>query len=221
MNPSDSIPPMNRKEHWEKVYQTNEPNDVSWFQTRPATSLKLIEATGVSRNADIIDVGGGASVLVDFLLDAGFTHLAVLDISAAALAQAQKRLGGRVGRVQWLNADVTAFDPPHRFALWHDRAVFHFLTDQNDRRKYVGWLNRAISPGGHVIIGTFAIDGPRKCSGLEVVRYDSRLICAELGESFQLVEQADETHTTPWETKQKFSYFRFARKGAQQGSATP
>ncbi len=200
---------MNRKDHWEQVYQTKAPDDVSWFQSQPAMSLNLILSSGVSLDAGIIDVGGGASVLVDFLLDAGFSKLGVLDISAAALEHARRRLGKRAGAVEWLEADVTTFQPARRFGLWHDRAVFHFLTDKADRQKYVETLKRTLTAGGQVIVASFAIDGPPKCSGLEVARYDAATICAELGVGFQLVEQVDETHTTPWATEQKFSYFRF------------
>ena len=203
--------PMNLKEHWNHVYQTKAHDDVSWYQSRPAASLKLIEACGVGKQEDIIDVGGDASVLVDFLLDVGFTRLAVLDISATALSHAKERLGARAGDVEWFEADVTGFTSPHCFNLWHDRAVFHFLTAKADRQKYVQTLKRTLTPDGHVIIATFAIDGPLKCSGLEVARYDASAIVAELGEGFRLLEQVDETHTTPWGTEQKFSYFRFAR----------
>ncbi len=200
------------KTHWNTVYQTKAPDGVSWFQTRPTTSLKLIEAAGVDKDAGIIDVGGGASVLVDVLLDAGFTKLAVLDISVAALEHARQRLGKRASSVEWCEADVTTFNPPRQFGLWHDRAVFHFLTDTADRQKYVETLKRALTPDGHVIIATFAIDGPMKCSGLDVARYDASSICAELGAGFQLLDQLDETHVTPWSTEQKFSYFRFDRR---------
>lgn len=203
---------MNRKEHWNQVYQTKAPDDVSWYQIRPAISLKLIEATGIGKDQGIIDMGGGASVLVDFLLDAGFTKLAVLDISAAALQYAKQRLGTRAGRVEWFEADALGFDPPHRFGLWHDRAVFHFLTDQADRQKYVQSLKRTLTPDGCVIIATFALDGPLKCSGLDVARYNAVAIGAELGSEFHLLEHTDETHVTPWSTEQRFSYFRFARK---------
>lgn len=203
---------MERKEHWQLVYQTKTPDDVSWFQTQPALSLKLIEASGVGKTGGVIDVGGGASVLVDFLLNEGFNKLAVLDISAAALEHARRRLGQRADSVEWLEADVTTFQPPRRFGFWHDRAVFHFLTDKADRRKYVETLKRTLTPGGNVVIATFALDGPPKCSGLEVARYDAASISAELGLEFQLVEQASETHTTPWQTEQKFAYFRFVWK---------
>ena len=203
---------MNRKDHWEQVYKTKAPDAVSWFQTRPTTSLKLIEAARVDKDAGIIDVGGGASVLVDFLLADGFRKVAVLDLSAAALEHARRRLGKRADSVEWLPADVTTFQSPRGFGLWHDRAVFHFLTDKADRQKYVETLKRTLTPDGHVIIATFAIDGPLKCSGLEVARYDAPSLCTELGADFQLLEQLEETHTTPWDTTQKFSYFRFHRR---------
>ena len=206
---------MNRQEHWNRVYQTKAPDDVSWFQTQPAISLQLIEATGIGKDEGIIDVGGGASVLVDCLIEAGFTKVAVVEISAAALEHARQRLAKRASSVEWCEADITTFHLPRRFGLWHDRAVFHFLTDPEDRKKYVETLRRTLIPSGHVIIATFAIDGPLKCSGLDVARYDAPSICAALGTDFQLVGQVDETHTPPWDTKQKFSYFRFARDAAK------
>jgi SAM-dependent methyltransferase len=205
---------MNRKEHWNQVYQTKAPDDVSWYQTQPTTSLKLIKASGVAKDQGVIDVGAGVSALVDFLLDAGFTRLGVLDISSAALQHARERLGVRAAAVEWFEADVTEFRPPHRFGLWHDRAVFHFLTDPADRRKYVETICRTLMPDGHAIIATFAIEGPLKCSGLDVARYDAASLAAELGAGFQLREQVDEIHVTPWSTEQKFSFFRFSRAGA-------
>ena len=205
---------MNRAEHWNQVYQCNSPDDVSWFQTRPAASSKLIEGCGVGKANGIIDVGGGASMLVDFLLDAGYTQLAVLDISVAALDHAKGRLGARADAVDWIAADVTTFVPTRQFGLWHDRAVFHFLTEKADRQKYVETMKRTLAPEGHTIIATFATDGPEKCSGLAVSRYDGPAICAELGAEFQLLEQVNETHVTPWKTEQQFSYFRFARRGS-------
>jgi SAM-dependent methyltransferase len=203
---------MNRTEHWNHVYQTKPPDDVSWFQTRPTTSLKLIETCSVGKTDGIIDVGGGASVLVDFLLHAGYSQLAVLDISAAALDHAKGRLGARADAVDWFAADVTTFDPTRQFGLWHDRAVFHFLTDKTDRQKYVETMKRTLTPDGHAVIATFATDGPEKCSGLSVCRYDAPAISGELGAGFQLLEQVNETHVTPWNTEQRFSYFRFARR---------
>jgi ubiquinone/menaquinone biosynthesis C-methylase UbiE len=200
---------MNRKDHWEQVYQTKAPDDVSWFQMQPAISIKLIESSGVGKDGGIIDVGGGASVLVDCLLNAGYSRLALLDISAAAIEHARRRLGKQADAVEWLEADVTTFQSARQFGLWHDRAVFHFLTDKGDRQRYVETLKRTLTPGGQVVIASFAIDGPLKCSGLEVARYDAATLNAELGQEFQLIEQVNETHTTPWATEQKFSYFRF------------
>jgi SAM-dependent methyltransferase len=199
---------INRKEHWNALYQTKAPDDVSWYQRRPELSLALIAASGAHKDSGIIDVGGGASTLVDCLLDAGYSRLAVLDISAAALTHARSRLGQRAAEVEWFSADVTAFEPPYRFGVWHDRAVFHFLTAARDRRGYVTTLCRTLQPGGHVIIATFALDGPSKCSGLDVMRYDERSIAAELGSQFALRDVRRETHHTPWESEQRFIYFR-------------
>jgi 2-polyprenyl-3-methyl-5-hydroxy-6-metoxy-1,4-benzoquinol methylase len=200
---------MNRQAHWENVYQTKGPADVSWFQRNPAISLALIAATGTATTQGVIDVGGGASVLVDCLLDQGYSPLGVLDIAANALSHARDRLGARAEAVEWFVADVTAFDPPHRFGLWHDRAVFHFLTSPEDRRAYVATLRKTLQPGGALVLSTFATDGPPKCSGLDVMRYDEPAMRAELGAEFQLQESRRETHITPWESEQRFIYFRF------------
>ncbi|HZT22020.1 MAG TPA: class I SAM-dependent methyltransferase [Verrucomicrobiae bacterium] len=203
---------MNRQEHWNRIYQTKDPQDVSWYQRRPDTSLALIKAAGLDRDAGILDVGGGTSTLVDFLLDAGYTRLAVLDWSRTALRHSRSRLGPRADLVEWFEADVTTFEPPRRFGLWHDRAVFHFLTAAEERRRYVATLRRTLAPDGTAIISTFALDGPPQCSGLEVVRYDEQSICAELGEEFLLQESRRETHITPWQSEQRFIYFRFRRR---------
>lgn len=200
---------MNRKEHWNRAYQTRAPEETSWYQRRPDLSLKLVAASGVDREAGIIDVGGGSSTLVDCLLDEGYTRLAVLDLSAVALTHSRNRLGARASEVEWFEADVTAFEPPHRFGLWHDRAVFHFLTEAGDRRAYVATLRRTLQPGGTVIISTFAPEGPPQCSGLDVMRYDEKSILAELGTEFELQEVRRETHVTPRQVNQHFIYFRF------------
>jgi len=200
---------MNRKEHSDQVYQTRGSQEVSWYQRHPGLSLALITASGVGKDAGIIDVGGGSSTLVDFLLDDGYTRLAVLDLSAIALSYSRTRLGARTGEVEWFEADVTAFEPPHRFGLWHNRAVFHFLTAADDRRAYVSTMRRTLQPGGAVIISTFALDGPPKCSGLDVMRYDEQSILAELGTEFQLQEVRRETHVAPRQSDQRFIYFRF------------
>ncbi|MCI0674594.1 MAG: class I SAM-dependent methyltransferase [Phycisphaerales bacterium] len=204
----------NRKEHWEAVYRTKSPVEMSWYQNRPVTSLGLIEAAEVGRNEPIIDVGGGASTLVDHLLDAGFTDVSVMDVSAAALEHAKRRLGDRAALVKWVEQDVTKFKQSSgRFALWHDRAVFHFLVDVEDRKAYVQGMKGALKPGGQAIIATFALDGPAKCSGLNVARYGAAQIAAELGDAFELIDAIDETHMTPWNAPQRFCYFRFRRSG--------
>lgn len=202
---------MDRKTHWENVYAKSSHLRVSWYQEEPALSLQLIRNTQISLDAPIIDVGGGASLLVDRLCDAGYSNLAVLDVSAQALAHAKDRLADKVSDVEWFEADVTQFNPPHRFSLWHDRAVFHFLTVQADRDQYVGVLNQALEPGGHLIIMAFAIGGPEKCSGLDIVQYDADKIMAELGSGFELLETGYETHLTPAGQQQKFAYFRFVK----------
>ncbi|MBI5374437.1 MAG: class I SAM-dependent methyltransferase [Candidatus Schekmanbacteria bacterium] len=199
---------MNRQQHWNKVYESKGTQDVSWYQNRPDLSLELIDTSGLNKNGGIIDIGGGASTLVDYLLDAGYTKLGVLDLSGVALSCSRARLGTRANAVDWFEADVTSFTPPHHFGLWHDRAVFHFLTDAGDRRGYIDTLRRTLEPGGTVIIATFALDGPEQCSGLDVVRYDEQSILTELGAEFTLCESRRETHITPWESEQRFIYFR-------------
>ncbi len=201
-----------RKSHWENVYAEKSPLDVSWYQKEPTVSLELIQETGIARDVAIIDVGGGASVLVDRLQEEGYSNLAVLDVSENALTSARKRLGEAAESIEWIAVDVTEFDVPHSFSVWHDRAVFHFLTDASDRKKYVDVLSRAIRPGGHLIIAAFAIGGPEKCSGLDIVQYDAGKLCAELGPDFELLEERSEVHVTPANAQQQFIYFRFTRK---------
>lgn len=201
-----------RRQHWNRVYQTRTPDSVSWYQRRPDVSLALIAASGIAKDAGIIDVGGGASVLADHLLHLGYSNLAVLDVSGAALDVSRLRLGARAAAVEWFEADVTTFEPPHRFALWHDRAAFHFLTSASDRAGYLATLVKTLKPGGTVIIATFAPEGPPKCSGLDVVRYDERSIAAELGAAFKLREVRREAHVTPGKAEQPFRYFRFERR---------
>ena len=198
-----------RKAHWQSVYQKKSPLDVSWYQKEPTLSMELIRCTQVNSDEAIIDVGGGASVLVDYLCRGGFTNLAVLDISENALASARKRLGDSGKSIEWFEADITQFDAPHQFSIWHDRAVFHFLTDQADRKDYIKAMKHALKPGGHLIIAAFAIGGPEKCSGLEIVQYDKEKMTAELGEDFELVEERNEVHITPGNKEQEFTYFRF------------
>ncbi len=200
---------MNRHEHWNHVYRTKAPEQTSWHQSRPDVSLEMIAASGVAIDAGIIDIGGGTSVLVDHLLDLGYANLAVLDLSAAALTISRERLGARAARVEWYESDVARFEPPRDYALWHDRALFHFLTDADDRRKYLATLRKTLRSGGTVVIATFALDGPPKCSGLDVRRHDERSIAAELGREFELQEVRPEMHVTPWKSEQPFIYCRF------------
>ena len=200
-----------RKDHWERVYSEKEFTEVGWYQRRPDCSLALIKATGIDDSARIIDIGGGASTLVDFLLEAGFQNLSVLDIAHSAIEQAKTRLGDRADKVDWLECDITKFSPELRFDLWHDRAVFHFLTDEADRSKYVQAMMDALNPGAHVIIATFGLEGPEKCSGLDVVRYSSETMSAVLGDNFQLVETSTEEHQMPGGSLQSFVYCRFKR----------
>ena len=200
-----------KKSHWEGVYATKAPTQVSWYQTNPAISLELIAAIGIGQADKIIDVGGGASVLVDRLLSQGFQNLTVLDIAAKALDDAKERLGSRATAVKWIVADVTEFEFSEKYKLWHDRAVFHFLTDKNDRMKYVQNMDKALNPGGYVIIAAFSMEGPLKCSGLDIERYSPEKMQNELGASFEFVKFLDETHTTPAGKEQKFIYCYFIK----------
>ena len=203
---------MNRKSHWEEIYSDKSPLEVSWYQKEPVISLQLIESAGIPKEAAIIDIGGGASILVDHLVECGYKHLAVLDISGNALTHAKKRLASVADNIEWFEADITTFQAPHQFDLWHDRAVFHFLTDDNDRRRYVKILKQTLNPGGHLIMAAFAIGGPTKCSGLDIVQYDANKLLTELGSGFSLVEEKTEIHVTPANKKQQFAYFRFVRE---------
>lgn len=198
---------MQSKEHWEQVYTTKSTTGVSWYQEHAEQSRHLIEQTGVPRTGSIIDVGGGASTLVDDLLVQGYRAITVLDLSAAALHAAQARLGERADSVRWLEGDITKIRlPEHAYDIWHDRAVFHFLTDEADRRAYVAQVLRSVKPGGHVIVATFAEDGPTQCSGLPVMRYSPAELHGQFGASFSLLKQEREAHQTPMGTTQKFIY---------------
>lgn len=193
--------------HWEKVYQTKAPDAVSWYRPHLERSLDFIGRAAPDRSAAIIDVGGGESTLVDDLLAGGFTDVTVLDISQTAIDVAKKRLGAAADKVTWLVGDITAVAlPEQRFDVWHDRAVFHFLTDPEQRAAYVRQVARALKPGAHVIIATFGPEGPLQCSGLDVARYDAGSLHDEFGASFQLVKSNLELHKTPTEKNQQFLY---------------
>jgi len=196
---------MDRKAHWENVYGTKAPDAVSWYRPHLETSLALVERAAAEHSAEIIDVGGGASTLVDDLLARGYKNLTVLDISQAALDVARKRLGSAGAGVQWLAGDVTEVAlPAQAYDVWHDRAVFHFLTAAEQRAAYVRQVLYAMKRGGHVIVSTFGPEGPVKCSGLDVMRYDAEALHAEFGARFRLVESSKELHQTPFGTTQQF-----------------
>ncbi len=195
------------KRHWEHVYQTRHADQVSWFQEHAELSLQFIRSTGVAKDGHIMDVGGGASTLVDDLLREGYCNLTVLDISAAALHAAQQRLGGNAAKVRWMEADITQIQLPEASVdVWHDRAVFHFLTSPGERQRYVQNVQRTVKPGGHVIVATFAEDGPLQCSGLDIMRYCPDTLHGEFGKAFDLVNSTDEMHHTPSGTDQHFIY---------------
>ena len=200
-----------RKKHWINVYQERSSLSVSWYQNEPKLSLELIRSTQVASNEAIIDVGGGASFLVDHLIKEYFTNLAVLDISENAIAISKKRLGDSAKNIEWFESDITQFDAPKKFTIWHDRALFHFLTDASDRENYIKVLNNALRLKGHLIISTFAIGGPEKCSGLEVVQYNSEKLIAELGDNFELIQERKEEHITPAKKTQNFNFFHFVK----------
>ena len=202
-----------RQAHWENVYTKKGENEVSWFQENPAPSLELIEQVGATHSTAIIDVGGGASRLVDNLIEMGFGDVTVLDLSGTALDAAKARLGDRAARVHWIVADATIWEPVKTYDIWHDRAAFHFLTEESDRSAYVTRLQRGLRIGGHAIIATFAMDGPEKCSGLAVVRYDSASLGRTLGPIFQLVGTLRHQHATPWGSQQVFQFSVFRRDG--------
>ncbi|MGB9117093.1 class I SAM-dependent methyltransferase [Bradyrhizobium sp.] len=202
---------VSRKSHWENVYASKGEREVSWFQENPAPSLELIALAGLSEGASIIDIGGGASRLVDALVERNFGQITVLDLSVAALDAAKERLGGKAAAVQWVAADITTWEPTQTYDLWHDRAAFHFLTDPADRSAYVERLKKAVKRGGHVVIGTFALDGPERCSGLQIVRYDAAALSAILGTDFKLIDARRHDHATPWGALQRFQFSTFRR----------
>jgi SAM-dependent methyltransferase len=202
---------LDRQVHWQNVYATKDERAVSWFQENPEISIDLIRATGVKTTASIIDIGGGTSRLVDGLLENGFEVVAVLDLSEKALATSKARLGARGVDVCWIVADITIWEPLQTYDVWHDRAALHFLTEPEDRAAYAERVSRAVRPRGHVIIGTFAPDGPERCSGLPIVRHDAATLGELLGPSFELIESRRHAHQTPAGATQKFQFSRFRR----------
>ncbi len=204
---------MSGKEHWQAVYGTKQPDQVSWYQPHLERSLMFIRSSGLPRDARVVDVGGGASTLVDDLLADGYDDVAVIDLAEAALFAAKQRLGERAAGVDWIVGDVTtSLLPDHSVEFWHDRAVFHFLTDEGARSAYLAQVLRVVKPGGLVLVATFGLDGPEMCSGLPVARYDPSGIHAAFGEVFEKVGDATEHHETPGGSVQSFVYC-FCRRG--------
>jgi SAM-dependent methyltransferase len=200
------------KKHWENVYQKESPEELSWYQDKPEISLKLIAATGVGFDGNLIDIGGGTSKLASLLVAQGYTKVTVLDIAAYSIEQAKLALGEQANKLQWIEADATNYNFAEKYDIWHDRAVFHFLTDIHDRKRYVDAVQQSLKAGGYLIIATFGLKGPRKCSGLHVVRYNPETLHNEFGNNFDLVETFVEVHSTPSKVQQKFIYCRFIKR---------
>lgn len=202
---------MDLRDHWNRVYTTKSDEQVSWFEPLPAVSVQMLNAAGVTAESCVIDVGGGDSRLVDYLVSEGLECVAVLDVSGAALARAKARIGSRSDALMWIESDVAAAWTLKPMDVWHDRAVFHFLTDAHARDRYREHLLEVLKPSGSAIISTFALDGPEKCSGLPVARYSPEALASELGSGLRLIESQPHTHTTPWGTTQSFQYSRFVK----------
>lgn len=201
---------LERKNHWEQVYETKQPNEVSWTQENPKTSLDFIHETHLDKTAKIIDIGGGDSKLVDYLLEEGYENLSVLDISSKALERAKKRLGKNAEKVTWIVSDITEFKPETKYDIWHDRATFHFLTTSEQIKKYAEITQKWIN--GFLIIGTFSENGPKKCSGLDIKQYSELELENQFSENFKIVKCMTEDHITPFETTQNFTFCAFEKR---------
>lgn len=202
----------NKKAHWENVFATKAETEVSWFQTYPKTSVEFLELFDLPLDANIIDVGGGDSYFVDALLEKGYTNVHVLDISANAIERAKTRLGSNANKVNWIVSDVTEFEPAVKFDFWHDRAAFHFLTDDEKIYKYVSIAEDAINKNGYLILGTFSENGPTKCSGLEIKQYNETSMSARFELGFNRIKCITEDHVTPFNTVQNFVFCSFQKK---------
>jgi ubiquinone/menaquinone biosynthesis C-methylase UbiE len=202
-----------RKQHWNQVFREKSEGEVSWFQASPRLSLEMIGRAGLGSGAGVVDVGGGASRLVDALLEQGYQNLTVLDIAGSALEQSKQRLGPKALSVSWVTSDVASWAPETRYDLWHDRAVFHFSISPEDQAAYLATMHRALKIGGQAIIATFDSHGPERCSGLPVRRYEPEALAAKLGPAFELLETVRERHSTPGGKEQSFQYSRFVRRG--------
>jgi len=205
-------------QHWDKVYSTKQPNEVSWTQKIPRTSLDFIHSANLDKGASIIDIGGGDSNLVDFLLDEGYENITVLDISEQGINRAKQRLGSRAAKVNWIVSDITAFSPTTSYDFWHDRAAFHFLTSRPEIEKYVSTARQAVKPGGALVLGTFSDEGPKKCSGLDISQYCEITLTKALQDGFEKIRCFTEDHTTPFNTTQNFLFCLFRRTAINRNS---
>ncbi len=201
-----------KKEHWENVFATKQENEVSWFQKLPQTSLDFISKLNISKQSKIIDIGGGDSYLIDELLEQGFENVTLLDISSKAIERIKTRLGTKADKVTFIVADILDFMPTESYDFWHDRASFHFLTEQNQIEKYASLVSKAIAKNGKMVIGTFSENGPKKCSGLDITQYSESKIKAVFESEFQLIECITEDHQTPFDTFQNFIFCSFKKK---------
>ena len=202
---------MNKKEHWDSIYSTKKINEVSWYQKVPETSLRLIGNASVSKKSKIIDIGGGDSLLVDSLIEEGYRDLSVLDISSKAIEKVQNRLGGKASSINFIISDITEFKTYAKFEIWHDRAVFHFLTEEDQIEKYKILVKNCIKPGGHLIIGTFSENGPDKCSGIAISKYSTKELVELFSDDFTLENSFQESHSTPFVTEQEFTFVHLKR----------
>jgi 2-polyprenyl-3-methyl-5-hydroxy-6-metoxy-1,4-benzoquinol methylase len=193
--------------HWQQIYEKKDPDQLTWYQPEATISLELIRQQKLSTESKLVDMGSGCSTLVDGLLASGLRHLTMVDLSSSALKCAQKRLGERSETIQWIAADATTWEPEEEYDLWHDRAVFHFLTTEGQREGYLKALRKGLKPGGRVVLSTFAVGGPEKCSGLPIVQYNAEKVRATFGEDFTLLLERTEEHPTPWGGHQSFAYF--------------
>ena len=202
---------IDKKQHWENIYQTKELNEVSWYQPKPATSLNFFEELTIPKNAKIIDIGGGDSFLVDHLIDLGYSEITVLDISEAAIQKAKNRLGNKAEKVTWIVSDIVEFQPTEKYDVWHDRAAFHFLTNKEEREKYVLIADQSLNSNGILIVGTFSVNGPFKCSGIEITQYSEESMLDQFKSKFEKVNCFTIDHTTPFNTIQNFLFCSFKK----------
>lgn len=201
----------NRKNHWENIYNTKKLNEVSWYQPKPEISLDFILAANPDKDDAIIDIGGGDSFLADHLLETGFSNITVLDISAKAIERAKKRIGNKAERVKWIVSDIIDFTPTQQYDIWHDRAAFHFLTNEKEVKKYVAIAEQSIVQNGQLVIGTFSSNGPKKCSGIEIKQYAAENLAATFGSAFNLLNPKIIEHPTPFDTVQEFLFCSFQK----------